>query len=174
MCAARPPGLQDLLGILHCWLKSQLSLKQRLTLRFNLKGVSNTVTGLQNWSQTETQRRFVGTQLLRPLVLMTNAPIHFSKRKDSGQMPRWVLYKKHAIKSILFTPWCGSEQADVLHSPKALCKIVLRLDRRFAPALITPLNQPRPSSSIFWSEICLALNTNPLLWENHTRKHFGL
>ena len=34
MCAARPPDLQDLLGILRSWLKSQLSLKQRPTLRF--------------------------------------------------------------------------------------------------------------------------------------------
>lgn len=81
MCAARPPGLQDLLGILHRWLKSQLSLKQRPTLHFNLKRVSNTVTGLQKSNQTETRRRLLGTQLLRPPVLMINLPINFSKKR---------------------------------------------------------------------------------------------
>lgn len=86
MCAARPPGLQDLLGILHRWLKSQLSLKQCPTLRFNLKGVSNTVTGLQKRGQTETRRRLFGTQLLRPPVFMINTPINFFKIKKKRRL----------------------------------------------------------------------------------------
>lgn len=53
---------------------------------------------------------------------------------------------------------------------KALCKILLCLDRWFAPVLITTIKH----SSISWSRICLALNSNPLLWDNNTTKDFVL
>lgn len=154
MCAARPPGLQDLLGILHRWLKSQLSLKQRPTLRFNLKGVSNTVTGLQKSSQTETRRHLLGNQLLRPPVLMISTPINFSKKETSGQTPQWVLYKNMLQscfiylvmlwlkaggcslvfyvaqmqgKSLMITPAHSLRRARRFHSSEALCKLCCAL-----------------------------------------------
>lgn len=110
MCAARPPGLQDLLGILRRWLKSQLSLKRRPTLPFNLKGVSNTVTGLQNRSQTETPRRLLGTQLLRPPVLMTNAAINFFLKKGG-----FGTKTSHLIH-LVYRRCCSSKHLDVLYS----------------------------------------------------------
>lgn len=131
MCAARPPGLQDLLGILRRWLKSQLSLKRRPTLPFNLKGVSNTVTGLQNRSQTETPRRLLGTQLLRPPVLMTNAAINFfflkrriwykNKSSDPFGLPAMLQLKAFgcSLLFLLILPLPNAAKVSHVHSSRS-------------------------------------------------------
>lgn len=52
-------------------------------------------------------------------------------------------------------------------------KFLLCLDWWFAPVLIIAIKQFQLPSSISWNGICLALNSNNLLWENNTTSHFG-